>query len=105
MSESGRFVGFAGILHPADWPEPELAYTLDPAYWGRGYAIEAAARARDWAFEQFGFERLASFIMPENVRSVRVAEALGAVREGTVALRGHVAEWWVHHRPGRGAVA
>ena len=101
---SHRFVGFAGILHPADWPEPEIAYTLDPAFWGRGFATEAAWAARDWAFAQFGFERMASFIMPENTASVRVAEALGAVREGTIALRGFVAEWWAHRRPGTGVV-
>ena len=101
---SGRFVGFAGVLHPADWPEPELAYALDEAFWGQGYAVEAAAAARDWAFSHCDMERLASFILPDNTRSVRVAQTLGAVREGTVALRGFVAEWWVHRRPGVGVV-
>ena len=101
---SGRFVGFAGVLHPVDWPEPELAYSLDQAFWGQGYAVEAAAAARDWAFEQHGMERLASFILPDNSRSIRVAQTLGAVREGTVVLRGFVAEWWVHPRPGIGVV-
>ena len=101
---SNRFVGFAGVLHPPDWPEPELAYSLDQAFWGQGYAVEAAAAARDWAFANCGMERLASFILPDNARSVRVAQTLGAVREGTVALRGFVAEWWVHRRPGAGVL-
>lgn len=101
---SHRFVGFAGVLHPADWPEPELAYSLDTSFWGQGFAVEAAAMARDWAFAHTDIERLGSFILPDNTRSLRVAQTLGSVREGTVALRGFVAEWWVHRRPGVGVL-
>ena len=42
--------------------------------------------------------RLASFIMPDNVRSARVAEKLGAVRDGTTTIRGFAVDWWVHRR-------
>jgi RimJ/RimL family protein N-acetyltransferase len=92
------FIGIAGILHPADWPEPELSYSLARAAWGNGFASEAASTARDWAFQRHGFGRLASFILPQNTRSIRVAKRLGAVLDGTVALRGFEAEWWVHRR-------
>ena len=52
-SVDGRlFVGWAGVLHPLEWPEPELAYSLDQPFWGRGLAIEAARAARGWAFAQ-----------------------------------------------------
>jgi RimJ/RimL family protein N-acetyltransferase len=37
--------------------------------------------------------------VPSNARSIRVAEKLGAVRDGTVALRGVPADVWVHRRP------
>jgi RimJ/RimL family protein N-acetyltransferase len=104
LAADRQFVGFAGILHPADWPEAELAYSLAQPYWGRGLAVEAARAARDWAFAQHGFSRLASFILPENTRSIRVAARLGAVREGMVELRGFHAEWWVHRSPGHGPV-
>jgi RimJ/RimL family protein N-acetyltransferase len=100
----GQFVGFAGVLHPADWPEAELAYSLARPYWGQGLAIEAARAARDWAFAQHGFSRLASFILSENIRSISVAARLGAVSEGMVELRGFRAEWWVHRSPGTGPV-
>jgi RimJ/RimL family protein N-acetyltransferase len=91
------FAGFAGILHPSDWPEPELAYSLPRAVWGQGLAVEASAIARDWAFATHHFPRLASFIIPENTRSIRVAQKLGAVREGNAKLRSFEVEWWVHH--------
>jgi RimJ/RimL family protein N-acetyltransferase len=104
VETEGRCAGWTGVLHPLEWPEPELAYTLDQPFWGRGLATEAARMARDWAFTQHGFSRLASFILPGNARSIRVAEKLGAVREGTVDLRGFQAEWWVHRSPGHGPV-
>ena len=94
----GRCAGWAGILHPLEWPEPELAYSLDRPFWGRGIATEAARTAREWAFERHRFARLASFIMPDNARSIRVAEKLGAVRERTTTIRGFAVDWWVHRK-------
>ena len=104
VETEGRCAGWAGVLHPLEWPEPELAYSLDQPFWGHGIAGEAARAARDWGFARHGFSRLASFIMPDNARSIRVAEKLGAVREGTVELRGFHAEWWVHRSPGHGPI-
>jgi RimJ/RimL family protein N-acetyltransferase len=92
----GAFIGSCGVLHPADWPEAELAYALAQEFWGQGLAAEAVAAARDWAVARHGFSRLASFIVPGNSRSIRVAEKLGATREGMAMLRGMQAEWWVH---------
>jgi RimJ/RimL family protein N-acetyltransferase len=94
----GAFVGSVGIFHPLDWPEPEIAYSLDQPYWGRGLATEAAGAARDWLFANFPFARAASFIRPDNHASKRVAEKLGAVCERAFDLRGSPYEYWAHHR-------
>jgi RimJ/RimL family protein N-acetyltransferase len=98
VESENRWAGWAGVLHPLEWPEPELAYSLDQPYWGRGIATEAVRAARDWAFGRFGFARLASFIVPDNARSIRVAQKLDAVREGTTTIRGFAVDWWVHRR-------
>jgi RimJ/RimL family protein N-acetyltransferase len=105
QSDTGRFVGSISIFQPLDWPEPELAYALDQPFWKQGFATEAAAAARDWMFGSFAVPRLASFIRPDNLASIRVAQRLGAAREGTIDLRGAVADHWVHHRPGQRPVA
>jgi len=97
----GRFIGSVGIFEPLDWPEPEIAYSLDEPYWHRGFATEAAAAARDWLFAHVPLARAASFIRPENRASIRVAERLGAVLEGTTELRGVAFQHWVHHRPAK----
>lgn len=97
-TQDAAFIGFAGILHPAEWPEPELAYSLVQSAWGRGFATEAANAARAWAFAGHRFPCLASFIIAGNTRSVQVAQRLGAIRDGTVTIRGFEAERWVHQR-------
>jgi RimJ/RimL family protein N-acetyltransferase len=105
VEADGRFIGRVGILHPAEWAEPELAWGIAPASWGRGLASEAARAARDWCFARFAFPGLASFILPENLRSRRVAARLGAVPDGSVVIRGLLAERWHHPAPGTGVPA
>jgi RimJ/RimL family protein N-acetyltransferase len=98
--DDGAFVGTVGIFQPLDWPESEIAYSLDRPFWRQGFATEAAKAARDWLFEHFPLPRAASFIRPDNHASKRVAERLGAVCERTFELRGAVFEYWVHYRGG-----
>ena len=93
------FIGSVGIFHPLDWPEAEIAYSIDQPFWGQGFATEATRAARDWLFEHFALNRAASFIRPDNLASRRVVERLGAVCERTFELRGSAYEHWVHHRP------
>jgi RimJ/RimL family protein N-acetyltransferase len=104
VEAGGLLAGRVGLLHPADWPEPELAWTLAVPFWGQGLATEAAARVRQWAFETFSWQRLVSYIVAENVRSQRVASKLGAVRDAPITLRGSTVETWIHPAPGRGVV-
>ncbi|WP_439578114.1 GNAT family N-acetyltransferase [Elioraea sp.] len=95
---SGRFLGRAGILHLAGWPEPELAYALTRPAWGRGLATEASRAALDWAWAHVPTERVVSFIKPGNTASERVAARLGGVREGPTELLGVPCDLWVYRR-------
>ena len=97
------FLGYAGVRpsppdHPLG-PHAEIGWRLTRSAWGQGYATEAARAVRAWAFDSYAFPRLVSFIVPTNARSIRVAQKLGAVRDGTAALRGVTADIWVHRRP------
>ena len=56
---------------------PEIGWLLHRPFWGRGYATEAGAAARDLAFERWRYPYVISLIRPGNVRSRRVAERLG----------------------------
>jgi RimJ/RimL family protein N-acetyltransferase len=86
-------LGFVLIgFEPGD-QEPELGYLFRPSAEGQGFATEAAAALRDHAFGDLGLARLVSYIDPENPKSTRVAERLGAVRaqdyDGT--------QVWIHN--------
>jgi RimJ/RimL family protein N-acetyltransferase len=92
-----QVVGQAGLMifdtrgwTPSTWAkagshaQPELGWGLIRAHWGQGYATEAAAAIRDWAQERRKIVQLVSLISPDNVRSQRVAERLGAVPTETI---------------------
>ncbi len=78
--------GRVGILNPEGWPEPELGWHVYDGFEGRGIAHEAALAARRAAGTYFGIFAPISCIVPENTRSRRLAERLGATveREGEV---------------------
>jgi RimJ/RimL family protein N-acetyltransferase len=92
-----QVVGQAGLMifdtrgwTPSTWAEaeshaqPELGWALTRSHWGHGYATEAAAAIRDWARESRSISGLVSLISPDNLRSQRVAERLGATPSETV---------------------
>ncbi len=61
-------------------PAVEVAWRLAQAYWGRGYATEAARVALDYGFEQLGLAEIVALTVPANQRSRRVMERLGMTR-------------------------
>ena len=88
---AGERIGRVGVnfYDPVRWvrsssagAQPELTWALAHEHWGKGYATEAAAAVRDW----LGREDLISLIAPQNIRSQRVAERLGARPTETVEL-------------------
>jgi ribosomal-protein-alanine N-acetyltransferase len=52
----------------------EIGYHVRRDQWGRGYAPEAAAACRDYAFGHLGVARVCSIVDPLNLASRRVAE-------------------------------
>lgn len=78
-SSSGLLVGDCGLLPKVvdGRDETELIYVIAPAFWGRGYATEAATAIRDYAFHDLGVVRLISLIDPAHTASERVAVKVG----------------------------
>jgi ribosomal-protein-alanine N-acetyltransferase len=74
-------LGVVGIYHPADWPEAEIGWSIYEAGEGKGFAHEAAVATRDFAYRVLGWSRIVSLIMPDNDRSVRLAERMGCTKE------------------------
>jgi RimJ/RimL family protein N-acetyltransferase len=95
---TGRWVGYSGLWKPEGWPEPEVMWGLAADCHGRGYATEAARRARDFAYRELGWRTVISCIAPANEPSQRVAGRLGARRERDMELRG--SQVGIYRHPG-----
>jgi RimJ/RimL family protein N-acetyltransferase len=84
--DTGRWVGRIGPWEPEGWPMPEIAWAVAPEFAGTGYAHEAAIAAIDYAVDVLGWDQIVHTIAPDNVRSIRLAQRLGAVNRGPVPL-------------------
>jgi ribosomal-protein-alanine N-acetyltransferase len=73
----GTIVGHCGLGRLEQTPEIEVAYILDSAYWGQGYASEAAGAMIAYGFSKLNMSRIVAVAFPENVRSIRVMRAVG----------------------------
>lgn len=83
---TGRVIGRVGVhFHEVEWPEPELGWQVFDGFEGKGYAHEAALAARAQA-GRMGLGTLISLIAPDNLRSRRLAERMGAVVEREIDL-------------------
>ena len=84
VPEVAPFIGYVG-LWPADYvanrPMVEVGWRLAREHWGQGYATEAAREALRFGFEDVGLDEIVSFTVPQNVRSRRVMERIGLIRE------------------------
>ena len=60
----------------------ELGYTVNPAYWGKGIAVEASKALLKWGFEGLGLRRIECMCFVRNNQSRRVCEKLGFKYEG-----------------------
>jgi RimJ/RimL family protein N-acetyltransferase len=78
------FIGFAGLVHVGFQahftPAIEVGWRLDPAYWGHGYATEAARLALNDGFEQLELQEVVALTVPANGRSRAVMQRLGMHR-------------------------
>ena len=76
-TRTGTVVGRVGFWQPPSWPDVELTWLIRRSHWGQGFATEAGECALSWARIHTEVERIISLILPENVRSIRVATKLG----------------------------
>jgi RimJ/RimL family protein N-acetyltransferase len=87
--ENGAIIGESGLTKLCEKGEVELGYMLRRPYWGRGYAFEAAAAVKAYAFDELHLERIVALSRPENAASIRILEKLGMRPLGHTLRRSH----------------
>jgi [ribosomal protein S5]-alanine N-acetyltransferase len=85
QKETKEFVAqiYIGLVN-RDLPEYEIGYIADVDHEGKGYVTEAARGALHFVFEQLGAHRVCLECDDQNLRSLRVAERCGFVKEGHI---------------------
>ena len=78
LRDTGQWIGQVEINQGLRFPEAELGWQIIAEAEGEGFASEAASALRDWTFKNRTFKSLVSYIDPENLPSIRLAERLGA---------------------------
>ncbi len=80
LLETGAFIGFTGLSIPQFeahfMPCVEVGWRLAHAYWGKGFATEAASKSLEFGFCNLNLSEIVSITVPANVRSRRVMEKL-----------------------------
>ena len=79
LKDSGEMIGDCGLTLQNIEGEllPEIGYHIRRDCQRRGYAREAAAAVRDWAFQNTDYPALYSYCKYTNTPSIRTAESIG----------------------------
>ncbi len=82
---TGVAVGMAGFKGPPDdHGVVEIAYGIAPAYWGRGYATQAAKGLVEFASDDDRVSRIRAHTLPERNASTSVLTKAGFELRGAV---------------------
>jgi ribosomal-protein-serine acetyltransferase len=81
-------VGFTFLNHVnRQYQMANLGYAIRTSRIGEGIATAAAKHVAQYGFEKLNFQRLEIVVQKDNLASLKVAEKLGAVREGLLRNR------------------
>ena len=85
LKETGEMIGDCGLSMQKinGFIRPEIGYHIRKDQQKKGYAKEAAAAVRDWAFANTPFKILYSYMKAGNTASRKTAESIGMKLTGT----------------------
>jgi RimJ/RimL family protein N-acetyltransferase len=77
LRATGEPIGMCGLIRREGLEDVDLGYAFMPAFWGQGYASEAAGAALEYGRRALGLRRIVAIVSPDNERSIKVLERLG----------------------------
>lgn len=83
LKSTGEMIGQAGLtMQPyKSTMVPEIGYLLKKAFWHCGYAAEAAAGCKKYAFSVLHLSKVYAIIKADNTASIKVAQRIGMQKE------------------------
>ena len=96
LKGTGQLIGNCGIRRDsAEAHEADIGYELDPRFWGKGYATEAAWAVLGFGFTQMNLHRVTAWCVADNTASAHVLEKLGMRQEGRFREHQYFkGRWW-----------
>ena len=91
LRNDGRQIGGIGLRVDQQHQHAELGYWLGVAYWGQGYATEAAREVLRYGFEDLRLHRIFASHFKHNPASGSILRKLGMHHEG--CQREHLRKW------------
>ena len=86
-----QFIGWCGLIFRSELNEIDLGYRFMKAFWGQGFATEAAFASIQYGFEQPHLQRIVGRVEPGNIGSIKVLENCGMKYIGQDIVDGHPA--------------
>ena len=77
LKETGQVIGSGSIKYVEEYDAYELGYNLNRAFWGKGYATEAAKAMLQWAYEQRNARKFMARHVTKNTASGNVIRKCG----------------------------
>ncbi|WP_439950993.1 GNAT family N-acetyltransferase [Neobacillus fumarioli] len=95
LKENQRIIGTLGLNSmQLKNKRAEIGYELHPAYWRKGFALEAITEVLNFSFQKLILYRIGALVYPENEASLQLLQKIGFTLDGL--LRGYI---WQNSKP------
>lgn len=89
LKDSGVAIGSCGLLKRDILPDPDIGYAFLPEFWGKGYALEAAAAVLQYGHREQRLPRILALTSPDNERSIRILQSCGMHFQRMIEMAEH----------------
>ncbi|MBC3861982.1 GNAT family N-acetyltransferase [Undibacterium jejuense] len=86
LRDTGIAIGCCGLIKRDVLEHADIGYAFLPAYWGNGYALEAALATVRHAEEDLGLDKLLAITSPDNISSNKLIKKMGFNLDDVVVL-------------------
>jgi len=80
-------IGMCGLIKREGLVDVDVGFAFLPAYWGRGFAREAASATVEYGKRMLGLARIVAIVADDNDRSAALLERLGFAFVGMTSVR------------------
>jgi RimJ/RimL family protein N-acetyltransferase len=88
LKAEGAPIGMCGLIKRDGLDDVDIGFAFLPAFWGKGYAFEAASAVLAYGQTSLGLRRIVAITVPDNQSSIRLLEKIGLTFERMIQLNG-----------------